>query len=210
MPLVLAVTLAVKAPFESVMTVFPHPASWQPVATASFVSGSAVPATAMLTPRVSPSSAVAGMVTPFAGLVMWGCANVRALAAGVALVFSSCEPHPASSAATRVTATTRRRRLREEGALQRSDDMLSGKARSSVVEVYAVGLAHDRVAAVDRHGRTVAPTRREQCVHVAHAHLRAIGLRRDRDGGVDGVRDLGAGRVSRRGQREPVDPAAPA
>ena len=63
------------------------------------------------------------------------------------------------------------RRLVGEVLADRREHLVRGDLRAAGVQVDAVRLAHDLAPAVDLHGVAIAPARREELLHVEHAHL---------------------------------------
>src|SRR3954466_11033116 len=106
---VLALTAARNFPFVSATVVWVQTACGQPLPTITLALGSTVPLTVIFAPRVSPSSAVAGITSPLAGEVMCGCARVAAVGSGASAVGLSEEPQPT---AARQAIVTNRRRMR--------------------------------------------------------------------------------------------------
>src|SRR4051812_36471003 len=104
---VLALTAARNLPSVSATVVCVQTACGQPLPMITLALGCAVPLTVIFPPRVSPSSAVAGITSPFAGEVMCGWTRVGAVGSGASAVGFSLEPQP--TAAKHAIVTNRRR-----------------------------------------------------------------------------------------------------
>src|SRR3954447_24140647 len=94
---VLALTAARNFPSGSATVVCVQTACGQPLPTITLALGSAVPLTVIFAPRVSPSSAVAGITSPLAGEVMWGWARVVTVGSGASAVGFFDEPQPTAA-----------------------------------------------------------------------------------------------------------------
>src|SRR3954470_3373356 len=150
---VLALTVARNLPLVPATVVSVQTACGQPLPTMILALGWAVPFTVIFAPRVSPSSAVAGMTSPLVGEVMCGCARVGTVGSGASAVGLSPEPQPSTARHAIVTSRRRMRALRTVALAddpvrpQPLEDQVGGDPRAGDVEMDAVALADD--AAVD-------------------------------------------------------------